>query len=301
MTSLRFLLRVGFTSAMLMLAACGNTPSRTAAHVSPDALMADAMQRQIRERDPARALATMRMAAAQAPDRADVVWLYSQLCGQTRGCESESADAALRRLDPANGAAWLNALGRARERNDVAAENEILDAIGDSERFDVYWNTLTSKITLAASARVAAQNSLPVSDALTAILNGTIGWLSGILLPGFDTLGEACSAARAGNPVMAERCRRVAAVLMRGDSYMAESVGLGIAQRMARPNSAEVVDVAQRIQYSRAQRDAAGQVIASQVERDKFTAELLKLMSSLHREQDVFAAVLRWAGVTEMK
>jgi hypothetical protein len=37
------------------------------------------------------------------------------------------------------------------------------------------------------------------------------------------------------------------------------------------------------------------------VERDKFTAELLKLMSSLHREQDVFAAVLRWAGVTEMK
>lgn len=301
MTSLRFLLRVGFTSAMFILAACSHTPSRTAAPRSADALMADAMQRQTRERDTSGALAAMRAAAAKAPDRPDVIWLYSQLCGRTKGCQSESADAALRRLDPGNGAAWLNALGRARERNDVAAESEILDAIGRSERFDVYWNTLASKITLAANARVASQNSLPTSDTLTAVLNYTIGWLSGILLPGFDTLGEACSAARAGNPVMAERCRRVAAVLMRGDSYMAESVGLGIAQRMARPNSAEVVDVTERIQYSRAQRDAAGQIIASQVERDKFTAELLKLMGSLHREQDVFGAVLRWAGVTETK
>lgn len=282
-----------------LAAGCGGTPHRSTASQSPDALLADAMQRQVQQRDAAGALMLVRTAATQAPQRPDIVWLYAQLCGQMNGCQPESAEAALRRLDPDNAAVWLNALGRARAHNDIAAENEILDAIGRSSRFDVYWNSLASKITIAASEKMAPQNSLATTDALTATLNATIGWLSSIMLPAFDDLGASCSAARAANPAIAERCRRVAGVLIRGDSYMAESVGLGIAQRMAPPNSTQMVDVAAEIQHSRAQRDAAGRIIASQVERDKFTGELLKLMSSLRREQDVFAAVLRWAEGTK--
>jgi len=83
---------------------------------------------------------------------------------------------------------------------------------------------------------------------------------------------------------------------MRGDSYIAESVGLGIAERLAPPNSLQAGAVANQIRRARYQRDTAGQIITEQVERDKFSHEMIKLMSSLRREQDVFLAVIRWGG-----
>ena len=41
---------------------------------------------------------------------------------------------------------------------------------------------------------------------------------------------------------------------------------------------------------------AAGAVVRSQVERDKFSAQMIELMKKLPREQDVSLAILRWAG-----
>jgi hypothetical protein len=73
-------------------------------------------------------------------------------------------------------------------------------------------------------------------------------------------------------------------------------MGLGIAQRIATPGTKEATQVAERIALARYQRDNAGQVIESQRDRDKFTQEMLKLMASLRSEQDVFMAVIRWAG-----
>jgi hypothetical protein len=44
------------------------------------------------------------------------------------------------------------------------------------------------------------------------------------------------------------------------------------------------------------QNQTSGSIVAAQVEKDKFSDQMLKLMSESKREQDVFRAILRWAG-----
>ena len=164
------------------------------------------------------------------------------------------------------------------------------------ERFDIYWNSIVSKMALVASADVAAHLGPTTPDVVTTSLNDVIGWLSAVDLPRFAPLSESCSAARTTNPTIAARCAKIANVLMNGDSYIAESVGLGIAERLAPANSPQAAQIAERIKRARYQRDIAGQIIAGQLERDKFSRELIKLMATQRREQDVFLAVIRWGG-----
>ncbi|HKE94639.1 MAG TPA: hypothetical protein VKB34_10060 [Povalibacter sp.] len=258
-------------------------------------MLADAMQRQ-EASDPERALGLVRMAAEKAPDRADIAWLYSQLCAQVAGCQPETAEARLRRLDPGNASVWLGPLTRAREAHDAAAENEILEAMSHGERFDVYWNSLVSKVAVVLSADTASQLGPQSPDLVTGNLNDAVGWISSIVVPRFTALSESCSTARMTNPAIAQRCSAISEALGRGDSYIAESFGLAIAERLAAPGSRQAMTVAEQIRRSRYQRDTAGQIITSQVEREKFSREMLKLMESLRREQDVFLAVIRWSG-----
>jgi hypothetical protein len=67
------------------------------------------------------ALALLRRATTAAPERPDL---------------------HLRDLDPANGAAWINALVRAKASNDEAARIAALTALARAERVDIYWTTL---------------------------------------------------------------------------------------------------------------------------------------------------------------
>ena len=286
-----------------VLCACGGQPTQHATTAKPavdprgpDAMLVDAMRRHTQQGDFAAALQLVKSAAEKAPDRKDIVWLYSQLCSQANGCQPESAESHLRKQDPQNAAVWLGPLSRARLRKDVAAENEILEAMSRAERFDIYWNSIVSKMALVASADVAAHLGPTTPDVVTTSLNDVIGWLSAVDLPRFAPLSESCSAARTTNPTIAARCAKIANVLMNGDSYIAESVGLGIAERLAPANSPQAAQIAERIKRARYQRDIAGQIIAGQLERDKFSRELIKLMATQRREQDVFLAVIRWGG-----
>jgi hypothetical protein len=287
---------------LCFLAACSSQPAQPTSTASkaaaearnPDALMVDAMRRHTQQQDFGAALQLVKLAAEKAPERRDIAWLYSQLCSQANGCQAEGIESRLRRLDPANASVWLAPLSRARLRGDVAAENEILEAMAKGERFDIYWNSLISKMAVVAGADATAHLGPTTPDVLTTSLNDVIGWVSAVALPRFSPLSESCSNERAANPAIAQRCARIAAILMRGDSYIAESVGLGIAERLAPPNSPQAANVAAQIRRARYQRDTAGQIIAGQVERDKFSREMIKLMATQRREQDVFLAVIRW-------
>ena len=125
-------------------------------------------------------------------------------------------------------------------------------------------------------------------------MNEVIGWLSAFALPSFKPVGDACL--RTTNPATVERCRTVAHALMQGDTVIAERMGLSIAERFATAASPESAQIARLIQRSQYQLETAGQIVASQTEQDKFTREMLELMSKQRREQDVFEAILRWAG-----
>ncbi len=283
-----------------LLAACGSTPSQPQAPASSkasdaaDLLLAGAVQRQRERFDSVQALPVVKAAFDKATDRPDIAWLYAQLCSQVAGCEPEPAEARLRRLAPKNAAAWLGTLERARRSNDIATTNEVLEAMSHSDRFDLYWNALASRIAVVLGTNTAAQFGPTTPDLATGSLNDTIGWLSAVSLPAFRPLGDACIHERGSNPVVSQRCRAIADVLQRGDSYIAESVGLGIRESLAAPGSPEATAVARDIRRSRYQRDTAGQIIAMQADQEKFSRELIKLMTGLRREQDVYLAVLRW-------
>jgi hypothetical protein len=293
------LLRIVGIALTLALVACGSTPSqpqqseRSKPSGSPDVLIADAMQRQGEQLDMVSAHPLIKMAFDKAPDRADIAWLYAQLCANVATCQPESAEARLRRLDSKNTAAWLGALSRAQRAKDVAAENEILEAMSRTERFDIYWNSLASKTAVVMSADNAAQMGPTTPDLVTTNLNLAIGWLSAVALPAFKPLADACL--RDGtNPVHTQRCQGIANALANGDTYIAEGIGLSIRKKLATPGSADAARVDDLIRRSRYQRDTAGQIIAIQEDREKFSRELIKLMANLRREQDVYVAVIRW-------
>lgn len=79
-------------------------------------------------------------AVEKAPGRADLVWLNLRLCLQVAGCKSQPLEAALRALDPGNGAFWVDSIDRAAHDNDAVAMREALAAVSRSARFDTYWN-----------------------------------------------------------------------------------------------------------------------------------------------------------------
>jgi hypothetical protein len=289
---------VGTVLILVSVGGCGSQPerpkegssTRSASTTAPDALLADAMQRH--NQDPAQALALVAEAAAKAPSRPDILWLYAQLCAQAAGCQVEEAESRLRKIDPDNAAAWLGALARAQARRDVAAQNEILDAMSRGARFDIYWNSLVSKITRAIGP--APVPATAMTEPLTTTMNAVIGWLSGIALPRFAPVGDTCL--KTTNPATIERCRGVARALMRGDSMIAGGMGISIMERVAPPASEEAMSVITQRTRSAYQLETAGAIVSAQVEQDKFTREMLELMSTLRREQDVYIAIIRWAG-----
>lgn len=295
-----------FTLSLLLgIAGCGTTqPERNSGQRVPtpraagsaESLLVNALLRQFADNNSQQALTFVAQAAAKEPNRVDTAWLHAQLCLQTRGCEPEPLLARLGKLDPTNGTAWLGALARAQQRQDRASEDQILELLSRSKHFNIYWNTLVSRIAVAFGEEVAAGKADKLPDPLSRAVNQTINWISGIALPTFEPLAESCTVTRMVRAEISQRCARIAAALQRSDSYVAEGMGLGIAQRIASPGTPAARNVAELIDIARYQRDTAGQIIESQVDRDKFTKELLKLMTALPREQDVFLAVMRWSG-----
>jgi hypothetical protein len=251
-----------------------------------DAFAADALETYQLQRDGARTLNLMAAAAKQAPNRADIAYLQVALCRLIDGCAPEPFETRLRKLDSGNAIVWIRALADAQRQRNSAVEAQVLEAIGRSERFDIYWNPLSSGITLARA---------PVGTGLEAALGETIGWLAPTIVPAFQPLAAGCSRQRTGEAVWADRCRRVAQILMNGDTYIAESFGITLAKQVT-SDPIQIAKLDDRARSSRYLWRTSAEIISSQVERDKFAAEQLKLMSKLHREQDVHSAITRWAG-----
>jgi hypothetical protein len=244
-----------------------------------------------------RALAQIQKATQAAPERPDLLWLHLRLCMEVAGCEPEPMEARLRKLDPGSGAVWLGPLARAQARRDGRAEAQILEMLSKAAHFNVYWTTLVAKLTPPLShTPVATSVSQAAPTPLTNTMNATIGWLSSLTIPAFRSVMVSCDENRVREPATRVQCLQVAQALEKSDTTLAEGLGLGIEQRLALPNSASAMQVLDRIQTLRHQNQAAGGVVAVQVEKDKFTQQLLKLNEQLKKEQDVSRAILRWAG-----
>ena len=258
----------------------------------PDRLLAGALKAWAADKDSGRAVQLASQASEAAPKRADAAWLQLRLCDATSGCDAAPLEARLKKLAPENGVVWLSVLARAQAARDGRTEAHVLAAMSQAEHFNVYWNALSQRLATASAPAVSAQENAP----LTRTLGETAQWLSTLMLPAFAPVAASCSADRMRDPARRAVCERIGQALERSDSFIAEGAGIGIAQRLAAPGSAAASAVQERIETLAYQNQTAAAVVAAQVEREKFSAEMLELMKQLPREQDVSQAILRWAG-----
>ncbi|MGH8187697.1 MAG: hypothetical protein ACREUC_14140 [Steroidobacteraceae bacterium] len=283
--------------ALLGLAACATQSPQTSrqnpapALRDPDQLAALALRSWRIDGNTEQALTSIARATEQAPDRQDLMWLHMRLCNEARSCEPEPIEARFRKADPQNGAAWLGVLGRAQARRDGRAEDQILEAMSRAENFDVRWTSLLWRLTEAIRSAMGS-GERPVTTAL----DRATELLSAVAVPAFAPLSAACSPQSTRDSNRAIRCERIAQALRNSDTTLAEGIGLGIAQRVAAPNSAVASTLEDRVTTLTYRSQVAGSVIRSQVEREKFSVEMLELLKKLRREQDVSVAILRWAG-----
>jgi hypothetical protein len=290
-------------AAMLLTACAGSPPQQSPPPSSggsgnADEWAASALTLWGGDRSKApQALTQMQRAVQSAPQRPELQWLYLRICADTPGCEAESTEAQLRKLDPGSGTVWLGALTRAQARRDARTEEQILEVMTKATHFNAYWTTLIARLTPPISrSPVATAVAQPAPTPLTNALNTTIGYLSRATTPAFTAISSACDAQQVREPGRRVQCDRIAQVLQKSDTTLAEGIGLGIAQRLAVPNSAAWMQITGRINTLSYQNQTAGTIVAAQVEKDKFSEQMLKLMSQLNREQEVSKAILRWAG-----
>jgi hypothetical protein len=283
---------------MLILAGCAATSpprARPTPNGDADSLAVHALMTWAVDRAPAQAAALAEQAAAREPERPDLIWLHLRLCTQAPNCRPAPLEARLKRMAPDNGAVWLSVLGRMQAEGDERAVEQILAAMARAPRFDVYWNTLLWRGAASLHASRPPPRSAPAAP-LTAALNDVTGWLSRLTTPVFEPVNEACGAARLRAPARRASCAGIAEALQHSDTYIAEGVGLGVAQRLASAGSGDGAEIERRIETLAYRNRTAGAVIAGQVEREKFSQEMLELLRRLRREQDVSLAILRWAG-----
>lgn len=293
-------------SGALLLTACGGTPTQKSSPKAPasaadstdaDEAVARALNTWATEGgNTSQALAQIQKASQLAPQRPEILWLYLRICMEVRGCAAESIEAQLRNLDAKSGSVWLGALARAQARKDARAEEQLLEVMSKATHFNVYWTTLIVRLTPPISRfPTGASSKQEVPTPLTNGLNTTVGWLSRLNVSAFQPVSRACDQERVRDPATRVRCELIAQALQKSDTVLAEGSGLGIAQRLAVPDSAEAQKIAARIDTLRYQNQKSGAVVAVQMESEKFSDQLLKLMAQLPREQDVAGAILRWA------
>jgi hypothetical protein len=288
-------------AAAVLLAACAGSPTQKSPAPpskggSTDELAASALTAW-GGGNGSQALAQIQRAVQSAPQRPELVWLQLRICMDTPGCEAEPIEAQLRKIDPSTGAVWLGPLARAQARKDSRTEEQILEVMTKAAHFNVYWTTLVAHLTPPVSrSPVATAVAQPAPTPLTNALNSTIGYLSRLTTQAFTPVSLACDAQQVRDPGRRVRCDRIAQVLQKSDTTLAEGIGLGISQRLVVPNSAASMQITEKINALSHQNQTSGTIVAAQVEKEKFSDQMLKLMSQLKREQDVSRAILRWAG-----
>jgi hypothetical protein len=279
-----------FSLALLLGCSATKTTDSAVRIDAADATAAAALQLYFQKNDSAQALKLLEKATKQSPKRAEISWLHFALCAQVLECNTAPIEAQLGKLDPGNGAVRLGALARAQRDGDQEAAGVVLDSISRSQKFQIYWNSLISKLARAI-VKQAGKRPQPVSQSLNEIM----GWYSKLASAAFGPILVACRVERAAaDAITNARCIRTAGLLLQGDTYIGESVGLTLAKSLLGAERAE--QIAERSEASQYQRDTASEIINAQVDREALSVQLLALMAKLPREQDVFGAVVTWGG-----
>jgi hypothetical protein len=125
-------------------------------------------------------------------------------------------------------------------------------------------------------------------------LNLVSGIVSGEFIPPFAALVEACKESSAA-PERREPCLKLAKIMQRGDTVVAQLVGFGIERRLHAPDSKEARTIADRRHVLEWRVAAAAKFDTALLPWTKNARARARLaqMRAMAREEDVCIAILR--------
>jgi hypothetical protein len=224
-------------------------------------------------------------AIAAAPGRTDLIRLQAEVCAKVGSCDLVSIQSRLREVDPSNAAGWVGVLVRANSSNDEEAKDAALVAIGHSDRFDIYWTVLTSRLSEA----VIQVHKMSPQEAVVTV----VGHQAAEPIPGYEAAAGACKGDRLQRAAVNEACRGVARAFQQGDTYLTEMIGVAIAMSVWPEDSPEWQAAAE----ARRVYDYRSKLwLKLDVEDSAHTEKYLVLCSKYRREQDLWLAQIIAAG-----
>jgi hypothetical protein len=238
--------------------------------------------------DSAQRLTLLTRAAALAPDRPDLVWLQIEACSQIESCDPTPLAQTLHALDPENGAAWSRLIDRARKLNDPDAVRQYILATANSKRFDIYWNTSVAHMTNA----LLKTHTYEPRTALVSV----IGVEAALSIPAFQNISNACKAPSLEDGDRLETCRKIAAALRNGDTYITEMIGIAIARRVWPEGSVEYAGAVEERRQAQYRMRTVGKHYTGQLRKNADVLEYLQLLGTRRAEQDVALIVITRAG-----
>jgi len=289
---------------------------RLIAKGTADSLAAAAVLKQFGEESDNGSYPLVARAVQLAPDRRDLAWLAVRLCASSSDCDDTGPEKHFHDIDPANGIGSSGALTRAQRKNDAAAIDFALTAIGNSERFYVYFDPLvaaTATELAAAQHQGAGQptgsnesaRSAPPSESAaptrTEVAHATvemIGVIAASVLPPSQSFSYSCKGlALEQVSGRLERCRRAAQAFARADTFIVEGLGLSLQQQLwplSSPEGASITARRRVLQY-RLEQYSLLNISSSKV--GEFPPDALDVFRAHEREEDVALVYFTKAGV----
>jgi hypothetical protein len=237
-------------------------------------------------------------AVGLAPGRGDLAWLAVRFCNIAADCDPAVPEQHLHAVDPGNGVVLMGALTRAQSKNDASAIDSTLDAIGNSERFHVYFDPLVAA-TAPELARVGHSGSGPPSrKELARATVEMIGVIAASVLPPSPAFSSSCK----GMPLQEvdgrlERCQRAARAFEHADTFIVEGLGLSLQQRLWPIDSAEgrAVTAKRRVFQYRLEEYSRLGISASNFA--EFPTDVVDVFRTHDREQDAALVYFAKAGI----
>jgi len=226
------------------------------------------------------------------PGNPSIGWLRLQLCANTPGCDVRDAATTMRWVDADNGAAWMPTLAAAQRDKDAMEVDRILADMAQGVRFDLYWNR-TVVLLFDALKNVGGELPAKYLPSELARLDEAMTVASAEIIPPFSPLLNACR--DSAGTERRESCLKLAKIMQRGDTVVAQMAGFSIERRLSPPESKEARAIAEHKHVLEWRVSSAGQLDAPVLPwlKNARARRRVAQMRAMPREEDVDIAILR--------
>jgi hypothetical protein len=268
---------------------------------SADSLAAAAALKQFGAEEDSGAYALAARAVQLAPARRDLAWLAIRLCNSASDCDPAQPEQHLRSIDPNNGVGLMGELRRAQSRNDAAAIDATLTAIGDSDHLYVYFAPLVAatapELALALAEARPTGSRQPSGKDLSRAAAEMIGVIAASALPPSQSFSYSCKGLALQLEGRVARCRRAAQAFERADTFIGEGLGLSLQQQLWPLDSPEGRAITRRRRVFQYRLEEYSKLSISSPKADELPANVVDVFRAHEREQDAALVYFAKAGV----